>query len=120
MASLTNTVPKSQSIYSCVFPLCGFKGSKGLFTFPKDPLVRIKWLNACGLESVSSNSKVCFHHFHPTEIFKGEKLWRLRSTAIPNLGNVSSSIVCVIILEALIILYIPIAGSVLCSKRISL
>ena len=69
---------------TCIYPSCSYNGNSMLFRFPKkDNKLRKKWLDACQLEDVGPNHRICFKHFNQYDIFDSLKIKRLKAGSIP-------------------------------------
>ena len=73
----------------CTFPYCVYKGTLGLFNFPKDTTRKELWLEICRLPSVEPNQKICFKHFEEKYIGGGSQKLYLKQDAIPHWYSVS-------------------------------
>ena len=69
----------------CIYPSCSYIGNSKLFNFPqKDKKLRKKWLEACQLEDVKPNQKICYKHFNQYDISDSNlDRYRLRKGSIP-------------------------------------
>ena len=69
----------------CMYPSCSYIGNSKLFNFPqKDKKLRKKWLEACQLEDVKPNQKICYKHFNQYDISDSNlDRYRLRKGSIP-------------------------------------
>ena len=47
----------------CSVPFCTTHQLNGFHMFPKDPEQRNKWKEKCGLDKVTSSSRICSLHF---------------------------------------------------------
>lgn len=62
----------------------------GYYSFPKNPVIRQKWINACGL-SINDELKyifICIFHFAPEDVENGNEMAkaRLKKGAVPSIN----------------------------------
>lgn len=70
----------------CVVPNCEFKGSSGFSTFPKDPLTRESWLEACQFVKIRPTDRICNNHFKPSDFHYSNKRTFLKKGIVPSIG----------------------------------
>jgi hypothetical protein len=72
-------------VQRCV--VCFSLGSRGFFSFPKDPVRRQLWLDHCGLSrdyQLKISHCVCYLHFKPEDMKSNNKNISLLKSAIPS------------------------------------
>ena len=67
--------------------LCGAKGTRGFYSFPKNGIHLETWLYSTGLESVKEGDKVCSKHFKAEDFIPNRSEHQIRrclkKTAVP-------------------------------------
>ena len=58
-----------EKFFYCAYPFCDYKGTTGLFGFPKDETKRQEWIKIFGIKGeILSRSKICFKHFNVQDV----------------------------------------------------
>ena len=76
--------------------VCGAKGTRGFYSFPKNGIQLETWLYYIGLKSVKESDKICSKHFKNEDFIPKQSEHQIRrylkKTAVPFFDNPKVSI----------------------------
>ena len=68
---------------NCSLPQCNFKGATGLYRFPRNELIKQKWIQATGIQFPNSYTRICKHHFKTEDFLVNKNGQTIKRKAVP-------------------------------------